>query len=198
MKLTSKWFMAAAAVVATAGTAMAGPIGLVDNFGGTLGAYTSTRILKATPAASDNVYAWSNTAGSLQIDTTSYFAIEQYALTRTDVTLGVGETLIADYANTNTNSQDIGLYVGAGTPTSGVRADYVNVYARNNGQVFTRGFNGTTELGLAGGATPSPTGLFVTRTGSNTFDLGYIVAGVRTTITSRTMTNGSIGNAVGV
>jgi hypothetical protein len=180
--------------------AVAGPIGLVDDFSGTLGAWTNTRILKATPAAADNVYAWQITGGSVEIATTTFGGIEQTALTRTDFTLGVGEELRADYAPTNVGSQDVGLYVGAGTPTAGVRADYVNVYVRNNGQIFSRGFNGTTELTLGGGATPaSISSLFIARTGADAYDLGYYDAGnVRSIVSSRTGLAGVTGGAIGL
>jgi len=170
---------------------------LIDSFSGDLSAYTATRILKATPAAADNVYAWQIAGGSLQINTTTYGGIEQYALTRSDFTLGVGSELSATYSGLNLNSQDIGLYVGDSTPTSGVREDYVAIYMRNNGQIFSRGFNGTTELTLAGGSSPVALSLFVARTGLNTFDLGYYDAVGRNVLASRTMTSSTIGDAIG-
>jgi hypothetical protein len=170
---------------------------LIDDFSGNLSAYTATRILKATPAAPDNAYAWQIAGGSLQINTTTYGGIEQYALTRTDLTLGVGSELSATYSGLNLNSQDIGLYVGDSTPTPGVREDYVAIYMRNNGQLFSRGFNGTTELSLAGGGSPVALSLFVARTGVNTFDLGYYDAGGRNVLASRTMTSATIGDAIG-
>jgi hypothetical protein len=170
---------------------------LIDDFSGDLSAYTATRILKATPAASDNVYAWQTTGGALQITTTTYGGIEQYALTRTDFTLGVGYELTSTYNHLNLDSQDIGLYVGAGTPTPGVRADYVAIYMRNNGQLFSRGFNGTSELSLAGGGSPTIQSMFVARTGLNTFELGYYGGGGRNILTTRTMTSSTIGDAIG-
>ncbi len=170
---------------------------LVDDFSGNLSSWTATRILKATPAAADNVSSWEISNGALRVNTTTYGGIEQYALTRTDFTLNVGFELRSDYSPTDLNSQDIGLYAGAGTPTAGVRADYVAVYMRNNGQVFSRGFNGTTELSLAGGGSPLALSLFVARTGATTFDLGYYDAGGRNVLISRTMNNANIGNAIG-
>jgi hypothetical protein len=178
---------------------MAGPIGLVDNFSGTLGAWTNTRILDANGGGS-NSYTWQITGGAVEIATTTFDGIEQTALTRTDFTLGIGEELRADYAHTNLGSQDIGLYVGAGHPTAGVRADYVNVYVRNNGQLFSRGFNGTTELGLAGGSTPaSVSSLFIARTAADAYQLGYYDAGnVRNIVTTRTGLTGVTGGAIGL
>ncbi len=184
------------------GRVEAGPLGLIDNFSGDLSAYTATRILKATPAANDNVGQWEIAGGALQFNTTTYAGIEQYALTRTDFTLQLGEELRVDYLGSNLDSQDIGLYVGAGTPTSDVRADYVNIYARNNGQVFSRGFDGTTELSLSGGATPTGLeSLYITRLTSDTFELGYYSdGGNRNLMATRTISDGNsagIGSSVG-
>ena len=171
---------------------------LIDSFSGDLSAYTATRILKATPAAANNVYSWEISDGALRISTSTYNAIEQFALTRTDFTLSIGAELTATYNPLNLNSQDIGLYVGAGTPTADVRADYLNVYVRNNGQIFTRGFNGTSEVSLAGGATPANiSSLFIARTAADTFELGYYDGAIRNLLATRTVGNTSIGNAIG-
>ncbi|MCA9233900.1 MAG: autotransporter-associated beta strand repeat-containing protein [Planctomycetales bacterium] len=173
---------------------------VIDDFSGSLAAYTNTRILDANGGAS-NTYQWQITNGSLEIATTVYDGIQQSALTRTDVTLGVGEELRVDYSADNVDSQDIGLYVGAGTPTADVRQNYVAMYSRNNGQVFSRGFDGATEFGLAGGETPENLdGLFVRRLADDVFEAGYYASGVRTVITTRTITNGNaagIGSSVG-
>jgi hypothetical protein len=187
----------------TQGSADAGPLGDIDNFGGTLSGYTATRILKATPAASDNVGQWEIASGALRYNTTTYGGIEQYALTRTDFTLQLGEELRVDYLGTNLDSQDIGLYVGAGTPTPDVRSNYVNIYARNNGQVFSRGFDGTTELSLTGGVTPTGLeSLYITRLTADTFELGYYSdGGNRNLMATRTISNGNavgIGSAIGL
>ena len=197
MRCASRLTTLAAAISPLVITLSTAHAALIDDFSGTLGAYTATRILKATAAAPDNVYSWEIASGSLQINTTSYGGIEQYALTRTDETLDVGEELRVDYLPNNLSSQDIGLYVGAGTPTAGVRQDYVSVYVRNDTAVYSRGFNGTTELSLAGGAAPAIEGLFVRRTAADVFELGYIAGGAPTVLTTRTMANTSIGSAIG-
>ncbi|QDV72510.1 hypothetical protein [Botrimarina mediterranea] len=195
-------FAASIALALSAGIANAGPIGLVDDFSGSLGSYTATRILKATPAAPDNTAQWEVSGGSLQLNTSVYGGIEQYALTRTDVTLGVGEELQADYLGGNLDSQDIGLYVGAGHPAADVRADYVNVYIRNNGQLFSRGFDGLTEMSLGGGATPTNLeSLFIKRLATDVFELGYYNdGGLRNIVSTRTISGGNaagIGDAIG-
>jgi hypothetical protein len=189
-------------VAAVSPTAWAGPIGLVDNFSGNLSSYTATRILKATAAASDNTFSWQITGGAVEINTTAFGGIEQYALTRTDYSLGIGEELRTDFRPGYTGTQDIGLYVGAGHPTPDVRANYVNVYVRNNGQIFSRGFNGTTEFALAGGATPPAIDqLYITRTSVDTFALGYIAAGVKNQLTTRTIGSANaagVGSSIGL
>jgi hypothetical protein len=199
MKMATRsttWLAALALSVACAGSSAVA--GIIDDFSGDLSAYTATRILKATPAAANNVGSWQIGSGSLQFNTTTYNAIEQYALTRTDYTLGIGQEIQADYIASNLNSQDIGLYVGAGHPTPDVRANYVNIYVRNNGQLFSRGFNGTTELGLSGGGSPTVDKLFIARTAANAFDLGYYTGNVKTVLVSRTgLTSSSIGDAIG-
>jgi hypothetical protein len=170
---------------------------LIDDFSGDLSAYTATRILNNGNHSPANTYAWEISGGALQINTTAYVGIEQFALTRTDFSLMVGYELTVGYTHANLGTQDVGLYVGAGTPTPDVRADYVNIYMRNNAQIYSRGFNGTTELPLSGGATPTVDSLFIARSGANTFDLGYYTGTTRTILVSRTVGNASIGNAIG-
>jgi hypothetical protein len=200
-KLTSLAVALLVSVVSLNPTALAGPIGFIDNFSGGVGAYTATRILNNGNHAPTNTYTWETPSGALQLNTTNYVGIEQFALTRTDVTLGLGEELQADFAAGYTGTQDIGLYVGAGTPTVDVRANYVNVYVRNNGQIFSRGFNGATEFALSGGATPALiSSLFIKRTATDTFELGYYAGATRNLLTTRTIGSGNaagVGNSIG-
>ena len=71
---------------------------------------------------------------------------------------------------------------------------------RNNDQVFSRGFNGTTEFPLTGGASDGLTlsSLFVARTSTNTYELGYYNEGNRVVLTTRTVNNTNIGNTIGI
>jgi len=174
---------------------------LIDNFSGNLSAYTATRILNNGNHSPANTYSWEINGGALRLNTTAYVGIEQFALTRTDFSLGVGSELTATFSAGYTGTQDIGLYVGAGTPTADVRQNYVNVYVRNNGQIFSRGFNGTTEFALSGGATPaSIVSLFIARTSIDTFELGYYDNATRNLLTTRTIASGNaagIGSAIG-
>lgn len=170
---------------------------LIDDFSSNLSAYTATRILNNGNHSPVNTYAWQISGGSLQINTTAYTGVEQFALTRTDFNLGVGFELTASYSHANLGTQDIGLYIGEGTPVQDVREDYLNIYMRNNGQLFSRGFNGTTELALSGGGSPTLDTLFIARTGTSTYDLGYYSGGIRTILTSRTVGSTTIGDAIG-
>jgi hypothetical protein len=107
--------------------------------------------------------------------------------------------LSATYNASDLGSQDIGLYVGAATPTADVRANYLSVYIRNNGQLYSRGFNGTSEVSLSGGGTPTGLlSLFVARTGASTFDLGWYDGNGRNILVSRTVTSTTIGDAIGI
>ncbi len=171
---------------------------LITDFSSTdLSAWTDTRILKATGGAPDNVYTWEVSGGMLQINTTTYGGIEQFALTRTDFPLNVGFELQANFSANSTGTQDIGLYVGAGHPTADVRADYVNIYVRDNGQLYSRGFDGSSELSLSGGGTHPVDTLFIARIDTTVFELGWYENGERNVLTTRTMANADIGNAVG-
>lgn len=188
-------FMAAAATLFVGSTAVAGPLGLVDDFNTSgLSDYTRTVILDANGGAA-NVASFEDNTGVLQHITTSYDGIEQTAFIRNGLTLEVGEELGADFSVTG--SQDLGLYVGGTTPTAGVRQDYVAVYARGDGALYSRGFDGTTEYALAGGVTPTYDSLFIARTDTNTYELGYYDNGTRNIITTRTPTTANEGDVVG-
>lgn len=185
------------------GSTVAGPTGTFETFSGNLNAYQNTRILNNANHSPVNTYNWQITNGKLELNTTAYVGIEQYTLTRTDFALAVGEEYQADVmAGFGTGAtQDIGIYVGAGQPTTDVRQNYVNIYLRNNGQLFSRGFDGTTELALAGGATPATiNSLYIRRTATNIFELGYIDGVTRNLIATRTIANNNaagIGSSVG-
>ena len=170
---------------------------VIDDFGTPgLPEYTRTVILDANGGAS-NVAAFSDANGFLEYNTTTYDGIEQAALIRNGLTLGVGEELQADFAVTG--SQDLGLYVGGTTPTTGVRNDYVAVYARGTDtRLFSRGFDGTSELPLSTTAADVPyDSLFIARTDVNTYELGYYDGDVRNIIVTRMPTTANDGDVVG-
>lgn len=172
---------------------------LVDDFSGDLSAWTGTVILDNQNPGTQNVSTWQIVSGALQLNTTwrDGTSVEQHAMIRSGLALGVGHEIQIDVVHTGA-SQDIGLYVGGTTPTFNVRRDYVAIYLRNNGQVFSRGFDGTTEYALAGGSTPTLDKLFIARTDTNTYELGYYNAGSRTVVVTRTPNYPNAGTVVGI
>ena len=170
---------------------------LIDDFeDGNLDEYTSTVILDAN-GGSSNTAAWQIAGGALQLNTTGYDGIEQYAMIYNGLSLPVGAEVQVDISRT-ADSQDIGLYVGGTTPQTGVRQDYVAMYQRNTGEVFSRGFDGTTEYPLAGIWADTPLGtLFIARIEANTYEAGYYAEGVRNVLVTRTPTVPNDGDVVG-
>lgn len=147
---------------------------LIDDYSGDLSNYTNTVILDAN-GGSSNTANWQISGGALQLETSSFDGIEQQAFIYGGLSLAVGQTLLVDVDH-NGVSQDLGLYVGGTSPTTGVRENYLNVYARDQTTVFSRGFLGTSEVSLNGGTiTPSSfDSLFITRDGINDYVLGYV------------------------
>jgi hypothetical protein len=171
---------------------------LIDSFDGDLSAYTSTVILDAN-GGGPNTAAWQNSGGTLQLNTTAYDGIEQYAFIRSGLSLGVGQELQVDVVVGATGTQDIGLYVGGTTPQTGVRKDYIAMYRRNSGQLFSRGFDGTTEYGLAGNWTNNIpiSKLFIARTDVNTYEAGWYDGETRNILVTRTPAFANEGDVVG-
>lgn len=169
---------------------------LIDDFSdASLAEYTSTVILDANGGGS-NVAAWQSPSGTLELVTSEYEGIEQYAFIRSGLSLAVGEEVQVDLAHSGA-SQDLGLYVGGTTPVTGTRQDYVAMYARGNGQVFSRGFDGGSEYPLAGGGTPAYESLFIARVDTNTYEAGYYEGGVRNILATRTPSFANDADVVG-
>ncbi len=170
---------------------------LIDDFSGSFPA-TTVVILDANGGAS-NTASFSTAGGTLSYVTTSYDGIEQTASYYSGFSLGIGEELQITIAHTGA-SQDLGIFVGA-VPTSGTRANYVNVYGRNSTTVYSRGFNGTSELGLTGGATTGAYNrLFILRDGTSDYELGYYLTdGTRVVVADRNGLNAAVdGTALGI
>ena len=168
---------------------------LIDDFTDDLSAYTSTVVLDANGGGSNNSL-WQISNASLELRTINYNGIEQEALIRNGLALAVGEELQADFSH-NGASQDIGLYVGGTTPVSGTREDYIAIYVRAGGQIFSRGFDGTSEYGLVGGASPAFDKLFIARTAANTYEAGYYDGAVRNVVVTRTPSTPNDGDVCG-
>ena len=169
---------------------------LIDDFENGLGNYTSYAILDANGGGS-NTASWQISNGELQISTTVYDGIEQYAFIYNNLILPIGAEVQIDIART-AGSQDIGLYVGGTTPQDDVRQDYVAIYGRNDGDVFSRGFDGPTEYALSGDwGAPAYDKLFIARTGENTFETGWYDGTTRTVLATRTPSNANEADVVG-
>lgn len=188
-----KNYLAGLGLLTLASLAQAQITTVLDSFSGDLGNWSSTVILNNGTAAF-NTSALIISDGALTYVTSAYETngIEQAAHIFSNQSLAIGEELQVDVGADVTGSQDIGLYVGIAptTATGGgsTRASYVAIYKRSNEQIFTRGFAGTTEYGLAGGTTvSSATTLFISRTAGDMFEVGYydLVNG-RTIVATRT------------
>ena len=76
----------------------------------------------------------------------------------------------------------------------------MDVYVRNNGQIFTRGFNGSTEFALSGGTNAALSTLFIARTAVDVFELGYYDSTGRNVLATRTIGGANaagIGSSIG-
>lgn len=183
--------MALVCVMAVAAQAV-----LIDDFSGDLSNWTSTVILDAGGTGS-NTAAWQISGGVLQLNTTAYDGIEQGAMIYNGLSLAVGEEVQIDVTHTGA-SQDIGLYVGGTTPVTGTRYDYISVYARSSGELFTRGFDGSTEYGQVGWIKPAYEKLFVARVDTNVYQVGYYEAGVRNIMVTRTPAYANDADVIGI
>lgn len=170
---------------------------VVDDFSGDLSNYSSTVILDANGGGS-NTASWQISGGGLQYVTTAYDGIEQTAFILNGLTLAVGEEIQVDLTHSGA-SQDIGLYVGGSAPVTGSRANYVNVYARGAAEIYSRGFLGSTEIILNGGAISEPSfdRLFIARDGVNDYELGYYNGSTRVVIADRNDMTDNDGEFVG-
>jgi hypothetical protein len=206
MGTTRTTFLArVATLVATAfcGTAaMAGPIGLIDDFSdASLAEYTLTKVLDQN-AGTSNV-SFSSPSGTLQVVSNGATGAEQVLFLRDDYSLSVGQTLLADVSGNGTGwDRDLGIAVGytktpagLGNPQAGdVRSSYVEVSYRSNNQVvsFARNgaangasgqeFAGTNYGGVS--FTGYVNSLFITRLTANTYDVGWIAGTVKHSLTN--------------
>ncbi|MBN2063172.1 MAG: PEP-CTERM sorting domain-containing protein [Sedimentisphaerales bacterium] len=158
---------------------------VIDDFSdGDLSDYTNTVILNNGTAAL-NASVWQVNNGSLEIVTSVYDDVEQSAFIKNGYTLNIGQELRVDISH-NGGSQDIGLYVGV-EPTEGTRKSYVSVYSRvSQDAVYSRGFNGTSEMNLKSGAyAGGDCTLFISRDGANDYEAGFYNGTERVVIADR-------------
>ncbi|MGE4286906.1 MAG: LamG-like jellyroll fold domain-containing protein [Phycisphaerae bacterium] len=155
---------------------------VIDDFtDNDLSDYTHTIVLD-NGGGSHNGSLWQVSGGQLQISTATYSEIEQSAFVKSGYTLNIGDELRMDYLS-NGGNRAMGLYAGV-VPEDGVRKNYVTVYSESSTGVFSRGFNGTTEMNLKTGE-GNYTKLFIARDGANDYEAGYYAGSVRVVVADR-------------
>jgi hypothetical protein len=169
----------------------------LDTFSDTsLTDYTFTKVLDQGTVTNTS---FSSPSGVLGSTSTGADGAEQVMFLRNDGTnLDVGEELRVDNALTQANGNDLGIVVGA-TPSAGVRQNYLFVSFRGPNQLNSRGFIGSTEVGQVQAFGVTASELFIARTASNIFELGYYDNnGVRTVMRTEDVgANLTIANNVG-
>jgi hypothetical protein len=169
-------------------SASASHAAVIDDFSGAFSASTVV-VLDNSNTSVQNTASFSTSGGVLTYTTTTFDAIQQTLSTYSGQSLTVGQELqlsITSGGVASGGSQDIGIFVGGVSPTFNVRSTYVNIYVRANGQLYSRGFNGSTELALSGGTAIVLDSIFIARTATNDYELGYYVGSTRTVLTTRT------------
>ncbi len=185
------------------------PAILVDDFSDTdLSEYTMNYVLVQN---TNNTTSYASPSGTLQVSKPADTDAEQTLLLRDDYSLSVGETLRVDalVASVSGLNCDFGIAVAtmADLPDStgtGDRQGYINMYIKAgssgwgcigfdtvNHQIANTGYVTNQDLSVI-------TGLFITRTGADAFDVGYSTASGDTVFRSLTVATGTgIGAAVG-
>jgi autotransporter-associated beta strand protein len=175
-------------------------IATIDTFDDTnLSDYTFTKILdngtvtNVSFASPSGVLAASYAGAEAQAEQVLFF--------RNDgINLEVGEEVRVDNelvtANAGGQPGDFGIAVGA-NPSAGVRDNYLFMSYRGATQLNTRGFNNGTELAQVQSFGVNADQLFIARTASDTYEVGWYDGGTRNILTTRTGVNASVGNNVG-
>lgn len=194
---------------------------LIDDFGGNSisSAYVATKVLDSNTATQITFNAADGKIHS-SYSSTGTGAAEQTLLLRDDVAggLAVGQNLIADvagFATAGAFDRDIGIAVGYTKSPAGladgaggdVRTSYVEVSIRGNNQVVSFARNGGANLAsgqiFTGQTTPAltttdPLALYITRTATNVFEVGFVQNSVKRAVQTYTITDANVpGAAVG-
>jgi hypothetical protein len=183
---------------------------LIDDFSGSLTAYTLSKVLDNNTVSQ---ISFSDASGALQANygSTGTAAAEQVLFLRGDYSLSVGYMLRADVNYTLAGSQDLGIALATtATPFSlgdgvggDVRTNYILAAIRSTANhVIGTGIDGASgHTGFAidpqeqaGGTT---IGLYIARTSATTFDIGYNKGAGDVFLRTLTVTDSTIGNAVG-
>jgi hypothetical protein len=210
MKMTSRLTsrLAAGALLASLAlgstAAVAGPIGMIDDFN-TPGLAEYSLFKRLDQGAGTTNISFSDAGGTFSGTSTGTTGAEQVLFLRNDgVSLGIFEELQIDGPATRVGTaNDLGLAIAV-TPTSLVgagdnraTADFLFISYRNNNQLNSRGFNGGVEVGQVQNFGVNATKLFIARTGATTVDLGWYDGLTRNISRSVTVANASIFDNVG-
>jgi hypothetical protein len=185
---------------------MAGPIGLIDDYSDTdLSEYTLYKVLDQG-AGTTNI-AFSSPSGELTVTSVGTTGAEQVLFLRSDHSLGVGEELQVDGPSieSGASTEDFGLAVGEtptslGDPQAGDnrnQADFLFISYRNPTQLNSRGFNNGAEVGQDQEFGVTATQLFIARTATDEFELGWYDGATRNIAITRTGVNADMGSNVG-
>ena len=151
---------------------------LIDDFSGNLSNWTSTVILDAENSGSNTAAFEINDNEQLELVTTSYNGIEQYAFIYDGLSLSEGEEVRLDVAIPAVGNRNLGLYVGGTAPVTGVfgtetRRDYIAVYSGTNNRIATRGFDGANEYNNVELIALGASSIFIARTTASRFEVGF-------------------------
>lgn len=177
---------------------------IIDDFSGDLSNWTSTVILDAENAGANTAAFVINAAGQLELETTVYDGIEQYAFIYNGLSLNVGDEVVLDVPIPVIGNRNLGLYVGGSAPVPAVfdvatRADYITCYSGTNFNIATRGFDGTTEYGNTQSNVEGNETIFIAQPAANTFEVGtYSPAGERLVFETRTPAFANTATFVGI
>jgi hypothetical protein len=165
---------------------------LIDDFGDMDVAEYDQTIVNDGNAGTPNV-AFSASGGALAARYEGAPTHEQVLLLRDDVSLAVGQTLLADVAmGTTTQQFDLGIAISAdatpagasgGAPDTRATFDWASIAVRpdQNGIRVNRSVDGVvdTTTGAQGGvAETTVAGLYITRISANQFQVGYTDSGL--------------------
>ncbi|MDF7799045.1 hypothetical protein P4C99_06195 [Pontiellaceae bacterium B1224] len=177
---------------------------IYEGFSGGLGNWSGTAILDDNGGSANRSVWQVNGSGNLELATSEYDGIEQWAYIRKGASLAVGDEVQLTVANwTITGAaghESFGLFVGGAEPVPGSRNNYITVYGKhNNPRVFQRGFDGTGEFRNYPNYNPlGVTKLFIARTGVNTYEWGSYDGETRRVAGTCVPSTANSGNVVGI
>ena len=180
-----------------------GEVNIVDDFSDDLSNWTNTLILDAQNVGTNTSAFEINNNRQLELETTNFNGVEQYAFIYDGLSLGVGEEVRLDVPVPISGNRNLGLYVGGTAPVPGVlgfdtRRDYIAVYSGTNNRIATRGFDGTNEYNNIEATATNASTVFIAQSFANTFEVGFYRDGVRTVTAVRTPAFPNAASFVGI